>query len=285
MKSSIIVFFIKKKYTTFLVVIGMFLNFSSLQAQEFLKPKRTKKTAFYTYWGWNFSQYSKSDISFRGPDYSFTLENARATDRQSKFSVDKYLNPANMTIPQYNFRIGMITKNDWEYSLGIDHMKYVLLQNSTATLSGVINTPDTPYKGSYYNDDIVLTSDFLQYEHTDGLNYINFEMRKHHEILSKKAFKMYTVNGFGLGVLFPKTRAQLFNQLLYDDFHISGYGLSGVTALKFTFFKHLLLQFEIKAGFINMPDIRTGSYSNHKASQKFWFLQENMVLGYTFTLD
>jgi len=44
-------------------------------------------------------------------------------------SFDKYFNSGNITIPQYNFRVGYYFKPNWDISFGIDHMKYVLDQN------------------------------------------------------------------------------------------------------------------------------------------------------------
>ena len=50
----------------------------------------------YSYWGWNWSWYSKSDIHFKGDNYNFTIHNATAQDRQTAFTLDKYLNPSSI---------------------------------------------------------------------------------------------------------------------------------------------------------------------------------------------
>ena len=180
------------------------------QNSENLSVENGRKGKLYFYWGWNGASYSKSNISFRGNDYSFTLKNVKAADRQSKFSVDKYLNPANITIPQYNFRVGYYFTNNWDVSFGIDHMKYVVNQGSTAQISGTINNSDTEFDGSYNNDDIVIQEGFLEFEHTDGLNFVNFDIRHTNQLLDANKVKFDLTKGIGAGVLYPKTNAIFF---------------------------------------------------------------------------
>lgn len=106
-----------------LLVIILFLTLAgfSLNAQTALQ----QKGKFFFYWGWNKSIYSNSTIHFKGDDYSFRLDKVKASDKQSEPSLD-YINPARMTIAQYNFRIGYFFNDRWSISFGNDHMKYVV---------------------------------------------------------------------------------------------------------------------------------------------------------------
>jgi hypothetical protein len=88
-----------------------------------------------------------------------------------------------MTIPQTNFRMGYFISDHYSLAIGVDHMKYVLTQNQTARISGTI-AAGTPMMGFIPNDPIVITEDFLMYEHTDGLNYVNTEFSRHDDISS-----------------------------------------------------------------------------------------------------
>lgn len=255
------------------------------QNSENLSVENGRKGKLYFYWGWNGANYSKSNISFRGNDYSFTLKNVKAADRQSKFSVDKYLNPANITIPQYNFRVGYYFTNNWDVSFGIDHMKYVVNQGSTAQISGTINNSDTEFDGSYNNDDITIQESFLEFEHTDGLNFVNFDIRHTNQLLDANKVKFNLTKGIGAGVLYPKTNATLLNNERYDDFNIAGYGVSVVVGLRAEFFKRFFIQSEIKGGYINLPNVRTTLSSADSASQSFFFLQRNILIGGIFNLS
>ncbi|MFM7596610.1 MAG: hypothetical protein ACKO4Y_10555, partial [Flavobacteriales bacterium] len=151
------------------ILVFLFVTFS-VAAQR--KPNAFNKGSFYFYWGWNRAFYSPSTIRFSGNTYDFQLYDVVAVDRQSPFYPSLYFKPNKMTIPQYNARIGYYFKNDLQLSVGIDHMKYIMLHDQPSTINGYIYNSDTPYDGNYVNQPFVIAQDFLKFEHTDGLNYI-----------------------------------------------------------------------------------------------------------------
>nr|WP_300980266.1 hypothetical protein [Nonlabens sp.] len=270
-------------------IIPLFFLFSvifSVNAQDSAHSSigTVKKGDFYVYWGWNLSDYSSSDITFKGEGYNFTLDHVTAYDRQSDFNPRKYLNPASMTIPQYNFRMGYYFKENYSLSLGVDHMKYVVAENQTVTINGEINDTNSLYNGVYNNDSIVLTPSFLSFEHTDGLNYINVGLRRHDDLFQYKSLELNTLFGMESGFLFPKTNTRLLDQQRYDNFHISGYGINAVGGIQVSFLKYFFVQSELKGGYINMPSIRTTMDEADSASQRFWFYQVNMVFGVRFKI-
>jgi hypothetical protein len=277
---------LKKKTNYIIRLFFLFFVVFTINAQDSLKvnTSRVNKGDFYVYWGWNLSRYGKSDISFKGENYDFTLDNVTAYDRQSDFEPGKYLNPTSITIPQYNFKLGYFIKEHYSISIGIDHMKYVVAENQTVTINGEINNTNSLYNGVYNDDSIVLDPSFLTFEHTDGLNYINVGFRRHDNLFHYKSFELNTVFGLETGLLFPKTNARLLDQKRYDDFHISGYGVNTVGGIQLTFFKYFFVQSELKGGYINMPDIRTTMNEVDSASQSFWFYQVNMVFGVRFKI-
>ena len=241
--------------------------------------KIKKKGKLYFYWGWNRGAYSKSDIQFKGKDYGFTLSDVVAKDRQTKFSVDSYLNPRNITLPQFNARIGYFFKNSWDISIGTDHMKYVVQTRQTVNISGNINDSSSPYGGSYKNDDIMLTEDFLSFEHTDGLNFVSAEIKRFDNILDLNKVQVNITEGFGLGFLLPRTNTTLLDKERYDEFHLSGYGISSMIGLNLSFFEKFFIQTELKGGYINMPDIRTTNSKADSASQSFFFREITLLFG------
>ena len=277
-----------KSFFKLIFFLILFFSFFDSNAQN----SDYKKGDFYTYWGWNWSWYSKSDIHFKGDNYDFKIHKAKAQDRQSEFSVDTYLNPANMTIPQYNFRFGYFIKKNVDISFGIDHLKYVVEQNQIGRISGFINNTGTKYDGVYNNTLLPISEDFLKLEYTDGLNYINFEIRKHSSTFvlpigalgSKNNLKLKTIYGVGLGFMLPKTDSTLLNNERNDNFYLSGYGLNSVVGLNIKLFKNFFFQTELKGGYVSLPNIRTTSSKIDKASQDFFYAQYNVVFGYSWQL-
>jgi len=253
--------------------------------------KTKNKGKLYFYWGWNKAQYSYSDISFKGDDYNFTLYDVSAKDRQTPWDADVYLNPANISTPQTVARIGYYFHHNWNLSIGVDHMKYVMVAQQHATIDGYIDLDDplSEFNGVYDNAPIYVDEDFLEFEHTDGLNYINLEISRVDNLgdylnWNSKKIQLNLLESFGAGILYPKTNSTLLSKEKNDEFHLSGFGLSFKAGINLTLFDHFFVQTELKAGYIDMSDIRTTNSSADSASQEFFFFQRNISFGYIFQL-
>ncbi len=274
----------------FVLLMAMTLSLQSFsQSESYVQPQKFtahNKGKIYVYWGGNRDFYSNSDIHFRGEDYDFTLNDVKAHDKPKGWHID-YVNPARMTIPQTNLRVGYFITDKYNISLGVDHMKYVMYNDKTVGYSG--NYPDRGVYGEAVSDgNILLTEDFLKFEHTDGLNYVNIEFSrvddfsKYLGIRDTDKVQFNFTGGIGAGVLYPKTNSTLMSKDRHDDFHISGYGISAKAGLNITFWKYIFVQTELKGGYINMGDIRTTHSSADKASQSFLFGETVIAVGGIF---
>lgn len=276
----------------FITAFITFLFTNCLSAQETIKiqDKYTahNKGKFFVSWGGNRESYSKSDVTFKGEGYNFTIDNMVAHDKPKGWHID-YINPARMTIPQTNLRVGYFINDHYSIAIGVDHMKYVMTQNQTANVTGTIDI-GSDFDGTYNNTSTQMTEAFLKFEHTDGLNYVNTEFSRHDDISTLFKIKntdkiqVNLTEGIGVGVLYPKTNTTLLGKERHDDFHISGFGTSVKAGLNLTFFKHFYIQGELKAGYINMQDIRTTQSNADKASQDFFFLQRIIAFGGIFRI-
>jgi hypothetical protein len=165
-------------------------------------------------------------------------------------------------------------------------------QNQVVNYTGNYQNEGTNFYGETLpNGQVLLTEDFLTFEHTDGLNYINSEfcrvddISKLFGIRNTDKFQINLTEGLGAGLLYPKTNAKLMQQERHDDFHVSGYGISAKAGLNFTFYKYFFIQTEIKGGYINMNSIQTtNTESEDEASQDFNFSQTVIAFGGIFRL-
>ena len=132
------------KNTILFSVLLCFSLHSLAQEQIKIVDKYTahNKGKFFISWGGNRDSFSKSDITFKGDNYNFTLYDVEAHDKPKGWHVD-YLNPARMTIPQTNFKIGYFISDHYSVSIGVDHMKYVMFQLKAVDIDG------------YYPNDII----------------------------------------------------------------------------------------------------------------------------------
>ena len=238
----------------------------------------------YVAWGWNNADYTDSDIHFTGDDHNFTLYDVEANDRQSPIEggglFKTFLNPASITIPQTNAQIGYFVTDNIAVALVLDHMKYVMAQDQVVTIDN--NTPNNMIDGQINNGKVTLIKDFLQYEHTDGLNYIAIEGAYYHSFWQPThGIDFSFVAGGGAGVLYPKTNVTLLDRNKNDDFYISGYGYDVKAGIEISFFKNFFFRYMMKQGHINMPDVVTSS-GDDEADQEFDFTEYYGLFGYRF---
>lgn len=246
------------------------------------------KSDFFVTWGYNRSQFSKSDIEIQGNGYHFTLHDIAAKDRPSPFEAKVYLNPAKLSIPQFNFRAGYFLTDKISVSLGYDHMKYVAVTDQQTFISGTIDSSASEnYAGTYDNTPVIFSRNFMQYEHTNGCNYISAEADRyfHSWVSSDKKYSFSTQTGFGMGVMMPRSDVSVFGQQGANLFHFAGFGSSVSAGFRFVFFRHFYLQFIVKGGLISLPDVLTFKEKGYKASQHFWFLEEIGNFGFRFNFN
>jgi len=241
---------------------------------------------YYGYFGWNNSTYKTSDIHFKGNGYNFKIHDVKAQDHQVPVTFEKvssrYLNPANLTIPQYNYRFGYFFTNNFAVSLGWDHMKYVMNQDQTVKITGVIEnsvSTDHSFSGTQNKK---LTSDFLSYEHTDGFNTITIEGEYYYSILSpSKGFDISILTGFGAGVVIPKSNVQLLGKKRNDEWHLAGVAATVKVGVELTAWENFFFRAMIKQGYANMYDVLTTS-TGGKATQEIVYSEYYGVFGYRF---
>jgi hypothetical protein len=239
----------------------------------------------YLHWGWNRAAYTRSDIHFKGDDYDFTLYKVRAHDRPTTpITPKRYL--VHLFTPQTNYKAGYFIRDNLAISFGVDHMKYVMDQDQLVTMKGNI-TRDVRYKGEH-NGPMQLTRDFLTFEHTNGLNYINVEVEKYSTLYDSRKGKVHLrwEYGGGAGILFPKSDIKLMDYNEDNRFHVSGFGASLKAGIAAVFFHHLFWRLETKGGYIGMPDIVLHEEATPgKVKQHFFFWETDTNLGITANLS
>ncbi len=240
----------------------------------------------FIYWGYNRSSYTKSDLHFESPEYNFTIENARASDRPTPFKADVYFGLKTLSIPQYVYRVGYYISDRWSLSLGMDHLKYVFDNHQTAAINGEILTGK--YSGTYNGESMMIPVDFLQFEHSDGLNYLSVEADRYLTIpvlKNNEKMRWEAIVGGGIGTYIPKTMVNLFGNVVDNRFHIAGYGANLNVKTRFYFIPQLFLTAGLKTGWAFLPNVLVDGSSQAKVNHNFGWGEFYMVLGGEFPLS
>lgn len=282
------------KILTFILISISFIFSSAAQEIKPLskKPYSRKGEKFF-FWGYNRSEYAKSDITFRGKGYDFTLHNATAKDLPIPFSTDVYFDITRLSVPQYNIRYGYFFSDHWSISIGSDHMKYVMDDNQVLEVSGHISaqvsdpaiTVNPEYVGDFnHTPKLIRPEDFLHYEHTDGFNYLHLELDRYDRLWKAKnnIQGIDWLVGVGAGTIIPRTDSHLFTIGRNNHFNFAGYGVSLKTGLRFDLSRRFFLQTDVKGGFTRLNHVHTTGRDSDYAQQSIWFGEFYGVLGYKF---
>lgn len=257
----------------------------ALQAQR--PPVAEHRGDIFLYWGYNRAGYSRSDIHFKGPGYAFTLHHVEARDRPSPFNASLYFDPATITLPQYNYRLGWFFRDRWSLSLGMDHMKYVMVSGQQVRMDGHV---DAQRSAQYAMEDgsreVVLDPGLLTYEHSDGLNLLSLDVDRYDALWKSRNGRhaLHFFEGLHAGPVIPRTDVRLFGEGINNKFHVAGFGIGAQAGLHLDLFRHVFLRATGKAGWVDMPDVLTTGTSADRARQHFWFWQYAVVVGGQFRL-
>lgn len=272
------------------ILISFFSLSLNAQYKGYKKPKAKKSNASGTLdvaWGYNLSSYTKSTIQFVGAGYDFKIAGVKAVDRPSK-DIKTYFNPREFTVPQFNFRIGYNFQNNWNVSIGYDHMKYVMVHNIPYLLTGRINPGVdnvTNWSGTYAGDSIITNEQTFHYENTNGLNYIRLEFAKlklWHKTRNGN-FAFTSILGGSVGGILSFNDFTFAGRKDVATVSMSGLGVSAHLGGRFEFFQHFFVQMNAASGFMMQSKVRTrpNDYDAY-ARQRFGYAAGEVLIGGLF---
>ena len=234
----------------------------------------------YLQWGYNTEWYTRSNINFKLSNGDvFKLHKARAHDRPNL--ADIYKNPAEISIPQYNYRIGFyLNKNKTRaIEINFDHIKYVVTDGQKIRVTGMIN--GVPVNG----DSILDPQSFLHFEHTDGGNLLHFNY-VHQNVLRMNKNKTRPLINFiwkaGAGINIPRTDFTYRGDRLNNNFHIAGYNISAEAGARYYFSKKLFFEGTGKTGYVRYIDAlaNTNGLKGNRARHGFGYFELIGTIGY-----
>lgn len=264
---------IKKLLLSCIILLATSLAFA--QKGKFLK-------GMYLQWGYNTEWYTKSNIHFKlSNGDNFILHNAKAHDKPDIDAI--YKAPKEISIPQYNYRIGFYLNDAKTKSieLNFDHIKYVVTDGQKVRVTGNI-------AGSQIDADSILDPQrFLHFEHTDGGNllHINYVQQKTLAMNASKTRPLVNlIWKAGAGINIPRTDFTYHGDRFNNDFHVAGYNLSGEAGARFYVSKRLFFEGTAKTGYVRYINalVNTTTAKGNRASHGFGYFELIGLIGYDF---
>ena len=271
---------------TLFVILLILIALPTMAQRKRNKPKNSHaRGTLDFYWGYNHSAYTKSDLQLIGEGYDFTLSNVAAEDRPVPFS-SVYFNPTKITIPLFNIRLGYNFWNNFNLSLGYDHMKYVIRNNQDVSINGYV-TPgiDEQWSGNYNGETVPLNDKHFHYENSDGLNYIRLQLTRVDQWYRTKKTGWFAINslmGVSTGMVLSFNDLNFAGDFTRRTISASGYGISGHLGVRFEFWRHLFVQTNLAGGFIHQVNVKTRPTGTDHAKQRFGYIASETVVGFLF---
>lgn len=263
-----------KNYTPYFYLILIIALFQGPEANA----QEKQKGKFYFAWGYNKDWFSRSDLHFSSKgnnDYDFTVYDATAHDLPR---FNQLLNK-NISIPQFIYRVGYMFAGhpDMGIEIGFDHAKYIMDRNRVRHIKGKIFD-------SFIDKDTLISPQFLQFEHTNGANFLMVSFVKKKTLMRNSAgvSKLAAVVKTGLGIVIPQSEVLLFGVDQNNVYHIAGYVFGIDASVEYMINKHFYVQTGFKGVFANYIDVL--SVADSRANHHFFAAEWLISVGYQFSL-
>jgi len=262
-----------------LIPVAFFFVYAPSRAQS---SKNHLFYGAYLQWGYNGEVYTHSNIHFKMSNGdNFILHHAKAHDKADYDDIIE--EPGEISIPQYNYRIGLYLNKDFTkgLELNFDHAKYVVTDGQTVNVTGTIN------KQHVDGDSVLNPETFLHFEHTDGANWLHinyFEQRTLAENKARTRSLLTLIYKAGAGINIPRTDFTYHGDRLNNNFHIAGYNIGIEGGFRFFPLKNFFIESTAKTGYVRYTDAlaNTTNTKGNKASQGFGYIEGIVTLGYQF---
>ncbi|MDQ6756284.1 MAG: hypothetical protein M3004_05040 [Bacteroidota bacterium] len=254
-----------------LIVIVIWATYNC-QAQD---KRIHRKGEFYFSWGYNKDWYTKSTVKISQPDlgnkYQFKIVSGHdhpGWDEKDFFSKD-------LTIPQYNYRLGYFfnNKKNLGVEINFDHTKFIITNGQSVKIIGNLN--------NRFTDSSLIFSEengFFYYLN-NGANFLLFNIVKRWQWYQNKNIKIDLLVKAGIGPVIPHVENNFFGQRNNPGFQFGGWNTGTEGVIRTTFLNHVYVEFSGKLDYARYSNLKI-----YKGAAKHAFGTAEVILsiGYTF---
>ncbi len=240
-----------KSLRTVAIMVVFVLSIPSLSAAQ---TKSEKKGEFYFSWGYNTEWFTRSNVYINQPELqnNYSFRNIKGNDHRG---WDDELLKKDITIPQYNYRLGYFfdRKKGLALEINFDHTKFIFTDNQQAHINGVLH-------GRAVDSSILFSnSNGFYYYLNNGANFLLFNLVKRwtvHQSKTNKAFRLDFLGKAGLGPVIPHVENSFFGDKNKPHFQLGGWNIGAEGALKAIFFDRVYLEFCNKLDYARYSNLK-----------------------------
>lgn len=249
-----------------IVFIIIFLFISHLSSAVKVKKR------FYFSWGYNHEWYAKNNINISQPslqnNYSFL--NVKGIDKPG---WNEGIFKQDLTIPQYNYRLGYNINTKWSGELNFDHTKYQVSEQ-ILHVSGV-------YQGRAIDSTFNRTNSNLTYQLNNGANFFLFNAVRKFDVLHTTSSKInikFLAKG-GIGFMYPHVENTIMGQNNKPHFQFGGFDAGLEACVQVNLFRIFYIEYSNKVIYAMYRNLRI---YDGTASQNLACYQMILSLGVRF---
>lgn len=244
-------------------------------AQE---PKKHthKQGAVYFSWGYNTEWYTPSTVHVKQDAIgnNYTLNKVKAEDHRG---WDYRLLKQELTIPQYNWRIGYYfnDKRNLGVELNFDHTKYIITQGQNVRVQGTRNNQPVD------TNIIFNKANGFYYYLNNGANFLLFNIVKRMPLYHTKDNNLGVdfVGKAGIGPVVPHVENSLFGNDNQPHFQLGGWNTGLETVIRVTIMRYAFIEFSQKVDYARYSGLKI---YNGTARQAFGSYQLILSAGAIF---
>lgn len=200
-----------------------------------------KKGQMYFSWGYNKEWYTQSNIHVRQPGLGndYTFRNVIGKDKPGW--NEKSIFKQDLSIPQYNYRLGYWFKDNWGFEISFDHTKFQVEQQQLLHVEGTMNHAPV--------DTYLVNRGNLQWQLNNGANFFLFNLVRRIQIprLQFRNLNASLLMKGGVGFMTPHVENTIFGNNNNPGFQFGGLDVGVEAALRFTLFRIAYLEYCNKA--------------------------------------
>ena len=223
--------------------------FFVLMLSDFCSAQAKLKCRFYFSWGYNKEWYADNNIRISQPSLGndYTFDKAKGVDKPGWntgiFNKD-------LTIPQYNYRLGYRINEKWNAELNFDHTKYQI-PDQTLHITGT-------YLGKNIDSTFLRTDTNLTYELNNGANFFLFNAVRRINLFKTDSSRI-SVNLLlkgGIGFVYPHVENTVMSRKNNSGFQFGGFDAGAEAGIQITFFKYVYLEYTGKVVYARYRNLK-----------------------------